>query len=160
MRRWWVVTLIFFRSSECVCVWGYIKILLWRAFAHQLMTDWDHFERYFWKTAWRCRDLNPGPLTCEASALPLSYIPDECISGLKRSVASRLVLWAFTNLYICRPDFIMSISFFYQIGPKSSTPFNPGVFHQALWLRWQSACLVNRRSWVRIPVGPFEMSIP
>lgn len=28
-----------------------------------------------WKQAWRCRDLNPGPLTCEASALPLSYIP-------------------------------------------------------------------------------------
>ena len=25
--------------------------------------------------SWRCRDLNPGPLTCEASALPLSYIP-------------------------------------------------------------------------------------
>lgn len=27
------------------------------------------------KKAWRCRGLNPGPLTCEASALPLSYIP-------------------------------------------------------------------------------------
>ena len=25
---------------------------------------------------WRYRDLNPGLLTCEASALPLSYIPD------------------------------------------------------------------------------------
>ena len=25
--------------------------------------------------AWRCRGLNPGPLTCKASALPLSYIP-------------------------------------------------------------------------------------
>ena len=24
---------------------------------------------------WRCRGLNPRPLTCEASALPLSYIP-------------------------------------------------------------------------------------
>ena len=28
-----------------------------------------------WKQLWRCLDLNPGPLTCEASALPLSYIP-------------------------------------------------------------------------------------
>ena len=30
---------------------------------------------------WRCRGLNPGPLACEASALPLSYIPnmdEEC----------------------------------------------------------------------------------
>ena len=27
------------------------------------------------KTIWRYRDLNPGLLTCEASALPLSYIP-------------------------------------------------------------------------------------
>lgn len=25
--------------------------------------------------AWRCRGLNPGPHTCEARALPLSYIP-------------------------------------------------------------------------------------
>ena len=24
---------------------------------------------------WRCRGSNPGPLTCEASALPLSHIP-------------------------------------------------------------------------------------
>ena len=29
------------------------------------------------KKLWRCRDLNPGPLTCEASALPLSYIPND-----------------------------------------------------------------------------------
>ena len=27
------------------------------------------------KKKWRYRDLNPGLLTCEASALPLSYIP-------------------------------------------------------------------------------------
>lgn len=25
--------------------------------------------------SWRCRGLNPGPHTCEARALPLSYIP-------------------------------------------------------------------------------------
>ena len=25
--------------------------------------------------SWRCRGLNPGPLACKASALPLSYIP-------------------------------------------------------------------------------------
>ena len=24
---------------------------------------------------WRCRGLNPGPFTCKANALPLSYIP-------------------------------------------------------------------------------------
>lgn len=28
------------------------------------------------KKKWRCRGSNPGPLACEASALPLSYIPD------------------------------------------------------------------------------------
>ena len=27
------------------------------------------------KKHWRCRGLNPGHLTCKASALPLSYIP-------------------------------------------------------------------------------------
>ena len=27
------------------------------------------------KTGWRCRGSNPGPFTCKANALPLSYIP-------------------------------------------------------------------------------------
>ena len=35
------------------------------------------------KSQWRCRDLNPGPLTCEASALPLSYIPNVLTLELK-----------------------------------------------------------------------------
>ena len=41
------------------------------------------------KILWRCRDLNPGPLTCEASALPLSYIPSRAI----RAVKTWIVLW-------------------------------------------------------------------
>ena len=42
--------------------------------------------------------------------------------------------------------------------PLSNTKCNLNlcVFQLALWLRWQSACLVNRRSWVRIPAGPFN----
>ena len=36
----------------------------------------DNFESIFPKSsAWRCRGLNPGPFTCKANALPLSYIP-------------------------------------------------------------------------------------
>ena len=27
------------------------------------------------KNNWRCRGSNPGPFTCKANALPLSYIP-------------------------------------------------------------------------------------
>ena len=27
------------------------------------------------KNYWRCGESNPGPFTCEANALPLSYIP-------------------------------------------------------------------------------------
>ena len=34
------------------------------------------------KTSWRCRGLNPGPHTCKACALPLSYIP--CTHNSKR----------------------------------------------------------------------------
>ena len=30
------------------------------------------------KKVWRCGGLNPGPFTCKANALPLSYIPDGC----------------------------------------------------------------------------------
>ena len=40
-------------------------------------------------------------------------------------------------------------------GAKGRRPFIGPNFQLALWLSWQSACLVNRRSWVRIPVGPF-----
>ena len=28
-----------------------------------------------WQKFWRCGGLNPGPFTCKANALPLSYIP-------------------------------------------------------------------------------------
>ena len=41
------------------------------------------------KRPWRHRGLNPGPLTCEASALPLSYIPTKYLLYL-------------TNLTICK----------------------------------------------------------
>ena len=34
------------------------------------------FER---KKLWRCGGLNPGPFTCKANALPLSYIPSHAI---------------------------------------------------------------------------------
>ena len=30
----------------------------------------------FVKNMWRCRGSNPGPFTCKANALPLSYIPN------------------------------------------------------------------------------------
>ena len=32
------------------------------------------------KKVWRCRELNPGHLACEASALPLSYIPNDSLA--------------------------------------------------------------------------------
>ena len=37
-----------------------------------LATVSDTFPR---KTVWRCGGSNPGPFTCKANALPLSYIP-------------------------------------------------------------------------------------
>ena len=36
--------------------------------------DCDH------NISWRCRGLNPGPHTCKACALPLSYIPCNFLS--------------------------------------------------------------------------------
>ena len=33
------------------------------------------------KSSWRCRGLNPGPHTCKACALPLSYTPLLDIQG-------------------------------------------------------------------------------
>ena len=47
------------------------------------------------KRPWRHRGLNPGPLTCEASALPLSYIPNnerKCSSFYKYEKDSRILI--------------------------------------------------------------------
>ena len=43
---------------------------------------------------WRCRGLNPGPLTCEASALPLSYIP----TGIREYCATSLICFRYVDI--------------------------------------------------------------
>ena len=43
------------------------------------------------KFGWRCGGLNPGPFTCKANALPLSYIPQSWIS--QDLVGSPLSTW-------------------------------------------------------------------
>lgn len=40
-----------------------------------LPTVWQDLGRKKGRKPWRCRGLNPGPHTCKACALPLSYIP-------------------------------------------------------------------------------------
>ena len=51
---------------------------------------------------WRCGGLNPGPFTCKANALPLSYIPDNrdfnyCRFECNGSFESILVIHKFTS---------------------------------------------------------------
>ncbi len=36
------------------------------------------------KKLWRCRGSNPGPFTCKANALPLSYIPFATTNGIPK----------------------------------------------------------------------------
>ena len=76
--------------NEPVFVWILIvneTHVIWSSVSH------DKFYVDF-KSQWRCRDLNPGPLTCEASALPLSYIPSSESSGVKSSNAFRMQKWS------------------------------------------------------------------
>ena len=40
------------------------------------------------KIKWRYGESNPGPLACEASALPLSYIPERTKMGKNFSIYS------------------------------------------------------------------------
>lgn len=40
---------------------------------------WPSHSRGVTPWIWRCRGLNPGPLACKASALPLSYIPTSSV---------------------------------------------------------------------------------
>ena len=105
------------------------------------------------KTEWRRRDLNPGPLTCEASALPLSYVPDERKEWLRLCVVPDVKITHFFMKLSTTKAKMWKKNF--SNGSKGRRPFTGPSFQLALWLSWQSACLVNRRSWVRIPVGPF-----
>ena len=43
---------------------------------HNSHKPWNHLSSSVDKK-WRCWGLNPGPRTCEAHALPLSYIPSD-----------------------------------------------------------------------------------
>lgn len=43
-----------------------------KSFEKSLKTGYSREKQ---KVSWRYRGSNPRPLTCEASALPLSYIP-------------------------------------------------------------------------------------
>ena len=61
------------------------------------------FTTFESKRVWRHRGSNPGHLTCEASALPLSYIPTRLLSGwilcnqtftTSISVLARLAEWS------------------------------------------------------------------
>ena len=57
---------------------------------------------------WRCRDLNPGPLTCEASALPLSYVPNRG----KMAVRGCIVSW-----HIELDFLVLKLSIFFALAP-------------------------------------------
>ena len=52
---------------------------MWRSgsvrFSFEIVTISSGRERISIKDNWRCRGSNPGPHTCKACALPLSYIP-------------------------------------------------------------------------------------
>ena len=52
---------------------------MWRSgsvpFSSEIVTISSGRERISIKDNWRCRGSNPGPHTCKACALPLSYIP-------------------------------------------------------------------------------------
>ncbi len=54
------------------------------------------FSRY----KWRCWGLNPGPHTCKACALPLSYIP--FISSINISL-HKAKYWSHGCVYVCVP---------------------------------------------------------
>ena len=79
------------------------SIFHWRNYAKQPIShciqvpiDLCHENRpypnFTLKTLWRCRDLNPGPLTCEASALPLSYIPAHGIGEHDYQLSFRTIM--------------------------------------------------------------------
>ena len=52
------------------------------------------------KRIWRCRGLNPGPFTCKANALPLSYIP----SSSRRLWTEHVIIC----MHACWPQTYMS----------------------------------------------------
>ena len=50
------------------------------------------------KKMWRCGGLNPGPFTCKANALPLSYIPVGIIQPKSKYISRAERGWYFGSI--------------------------------------------------------------
>ena len=83
---------------------------------------------------WRCGGSNPGPFTCKANALPLSYIPSVMNYSKSTTKQTRLVFLSrqFVRINIClRP---------YHVENTSSRLITEVKQHWALWvLGWVTA---------------------
>ena len=62
------------------------------------------------KRAWRCRGSNPGPFTCKANALPLSYNPKDANVRLK--VLPDFTYRTFIGLFTLVVQYIILFSIF------------------------------------------------
>ena len=86
------------------------------------------------KSMWRCGGSNPGPFTCKANALPLSYIPSVMNYIKSTTKQTRLVFlwWRFVpSIYCLRP---------YHVENTSSRLITEVKQHWALWvLGWVTA---------------------
>ena len=69
-----------FQSWYACCMGMRLNPTVFNSNSHY-MQFWLLLAGHAPKHTWRCRGSNPGPFTCKANALPLSYIPNSEKSG-------------------------------------------------------------------------------
>ena len=90
------------------------------------------------KYKWRCGGSNPGPFTCKANALPLSYIP---VYMRKQDFAGQYPKNAFSLCLLCPYEFAIGKCLRpYHVESTSSRPITEVKQHRvALVLGWVTA---------------------
>ena len=115
------------------------------------------------KLFWRCRGLNPGPLTCKASALPLSYIPLifdldwpmlENRFILYHGILFKITLWHSMDLLGSQTTVLEMPD-----TPVTGTPSITLIFNvQSAWFEWNQISKLNGSMFWTVPYDIFALN--
>ena len=109
----------------------------------------------------RCRGLNPGPHTCKACALPLSYIPLPAIRYSWNEDIGNRIFSSFPNVafVLDTQNSVRECLYQFKIGPHPAEPASQGRPALSGW-RWWCGIDVAAEEWYFFmsPAGQKQVS--